>query len=334
MQPTVHAILAMVADPPASTTDAVSQWLVALILVGVFVILTVEAAHRVLVLAGAVSLVWLLTYLTPVEAAQFRGLGPRPGPQRPAPAGRDDGAGRGAQDDRSLSPPGGTSAPRQWRATAPDPTVALLGDGTAVGPAGQCDHRDLHDPDGHRRGAAAAGPARGFLLPLIMAANIGGTATLIGDPPNVMIGSGADLSFLAFIKHLTVPVLVMMVVIGAYARRYYGAAIAGKWRAERGDGAGARSTPGCCAGPWSFWRWSPGVPDPQRHRHAGGDPGHGRGRGAARGAGHPLSPAHQADALRNGRMACWPSSSARSNGRRYRSSRSCSSWSGRRSRQD
>ena len=71
MQPTVHAILAMVAEPPASTTDAVSQWLVALILVGVFVILTLEAAHRVLVLAGAVSLVWLLTYLTPWKLLSF-----------------------------------------------------------------------------------------------------------------------------------------------------------------------------------------------------------------------------------------------------------------------
>ena len=75
-------------------------------------------------------------------------------------------------------------------------------------------------------------PPAAFLLPLIMAANIGGTATLIGDPPNIMIGSGANLSFLAFLQHLTVPVLVMMVVIGAYARRYYGAAMAGGGGAE------------------------------------------------------------------------------------------------------
>jgi len=31
--------------------------------------------------------------------------------------------------------------------------------------------------------------ASAFLLPMVMAANIGGTATLIGDPPNVLIGA-------------------------------------------------------------------------------------------------------------------------------------------------
>ncbi len=40
-----------------------------------------------------------------------------------------------------------------------------------------------------------------FLLGEIMASNIGGTATLIGDPPNIMIGTGADLSFIQFIKY-------------------------------------------------------------------------------------------------------------------------------------
>ena len=48
------------------------------------------------------------------------------------------------------------------------------------------------------------------ILPVIMAANIGGTATLIGDPPNIMIGSGAGLTFLQFLEELTIPVLIMM----------------------------------------------------------------------------------------------------------------------------
>lgn len=42
-----------------------------------------------------------------------------------------------------------------------------------------------------------------FLLGEIMASNIGGTATLIGDPPNIMIGTGAGLSFLDFFKYET-----------------------------------------------------------------------------------------------------------------------------------
>ena len=38
-----------------------------------------------------------------------------------------------------------------------------------------------------------------FVLPLILASNIGGTATLIGDPPNIMIGSAAGLGFVDFV---------------------------------------------------------------------------------------------------------------------------------------
>ena len=45
-------------------------------------------------------------------------------------------------------------------------------------------------------------PVYPYLFASIMASNIGGTATLIGDPPNIMIGSAADLPFNAFIWHL------------------------------------------------------------------------------------------------------------------------------------
>jgi Na+/H+ antiporter NhaD/arsenite permease-like protein len=60
-----------------------------------------------------------------------------------------------------------------------------------------------------------------YLLPMVMAANVGGTATLIGDPPNIMIGSGANLSFMDFIYDLTVPVLWMMLMLEVVARRWY-----------------------------------------------------------------------------------------------------------------
>jgi Na+/H+ antiporter NhaD/arsenite permease-like protein len=49
-----------------------------------------------------------------------------------------------------------------------------------------------------------------FLFAEVMASNIGGTATLIGDPPNIMIGSAAGLSFNTFILHLTPVVVVVM----------------------------------------------------------------------------------------------------------------------------
>lgn len=48
-----------------------------------------------------------------------------------------------------------------------------------------------------------------FLLTEIFASNIGGTATLIGDPPNIIIGSAGGLSFMDFIKELT-PVIVLI----------------------------------------------------------------------------------------------------------------------------
>ncbi len=51
-----------------------------------------------------------------------------------------------------------------------------------------------------------------FLLTLIMASNIGGTATLIGDPPNIIIGSGADLDFLDFLAHLAPVILLILAV--------------------------------------------------------------------------------------------------------------------------
>ena len=49
-----------------------------------------------------------------------------------------------------------------------------------------------------------------FLLTQVMASNIGGAATLIGDPPNILIGSAADLSFLDFVVALTPVVLLTL----------------------------------------------------------------------------------------------------------------------------
>ncbi|MDR2378534.1 MAG: ArsB/NhaD family transporter [Bifidobacteriaceae bacterium] len=61
-----------------------------------------------------------------------------------------------------------------------------------------------------------------YLISLIFAANIGGTSTLIGDPPNLIIGSRANLGFTDFLVHalpLTVILLVVLVVTVAVVFR-------------------------------------------------------------------------------------------------------------------
>lgn len=46
-------------------------------------------------------------------------------------------------------------------------------------------------------------PPLSLLIPEVFASNVGGTATLIGDPPNILIGSYAHLTFAQFLHHLT-----------------------------------------------------------------------------------------------------------------------------------
>ncbi|THV09954.1 hypothetical protein E9934_15295 [Nocardioides caeni] len=65
-------------------------------------------------------------------------------------------------------------------------------------------------------------PSAPYLISLILASNIGGTATLIGDPPNIIIGSRAGLSFLDFLVHslpLTVILLAGFVVMARWLFR-------------------------------------------------------------------------------------------------------------------
>ena len=51
-----------------------------------------------------------------------------------------------------------------------------------------------------------------YLFAEIFASNIGGTATLIGDPPNIMIGSAVGLSFNDFIIHLA-PIAIVLLLL-------------------------------------------------------------------------------------------------------------------------
>ena len=52
-----------------------------------------------------------------------------------------------------------------------------------------------------------------FLITEFVASNIGGTATLIGDPPNIIIGSAAGFSFMDFLNELTGIVTVIFLVV-------------------------------------------------------------------------------------------------------------------------
>ncbi|MDD3745448.1 MAG: ArsB/NhaD family transporter [Anaerostipes sp.] len=51
-----------------------------------------------------------------------------------------------------------------------------------------------------------------YIMTQIMASNIGGTATLIGDPPNIMIGSAAHLNFVDFIVNTGVASLIVIII--------------------------------------------------------------------------------------------------------------------------
>ncbi|MGB2782602.1 MAG: ArsB/NhaD family transporter [Atribacterota bacterium] len=60
-----------------------------------------------------------------------------------------------------------------------------------------------------------------LVLSEIFASNIGGTATLIGDPPNIIIGSAAHLSFMDFIVNLAPFVLILLILLPFFVRLFY-----------------------------------------------------------------------------------------------------------------
>ena len=61
-----------------------------------------------------------------------------------------------------------------------------------------------------------------YLMTQIMSSNLGGTATLIGDPPNIMIGSAADISFAQFVIYDGPIVAISMVAAVFMFRFIYG----------------------------------------------------------------------------------------------------------------
>ena len=61
-----------------------------------------------------------------------------------------------------------------------------------------------------------------MLIPLILASNVGGTATLIGDPPNIMIGSYAGLTFMDFVVALAALCGVCIVILIIFSKLVWG----------------------------------------------------------------------------------------------------------------
>jgi len=65
-----------------------------------------------------------------------------------------------------------------------------------------------------------------LLIPLVLASNVGGTSTLIGDPPNIMIGSYAGLTFMDFVIALALLCAVSMVAMFIFTKLWWGKAYA------------------------------------------------------------------------------------------------------------
>ncbi|WP_132427342.1 SLC13 family permease [Pseudonocardia endophytica] len=61
-------------------------------------------------------------------------------------------------------------------------------------------------------------PAQPYIIAEVLASNIGGAATLIGDPPNIIIGSRAGLSFNDFLVHMAPVVTIVFVLFVGLTR--------------------------------------------------------------------------------------------------------------------
>jgi Na+/H+ antiporter NhaD/arsenite permease-like protein len=61
-----------------------------------------------------------------------------------------------------------------------------------------------------------------ILIPLVLASNVGGTSTLIGDPPNIMIGSYAGLTFMDFVIALSLVCGFTMIVLFVFTKLAWG----------------------------------------------------------------------------------------------------------------
>jgi Na+/H+ antiporter NhaD/arsenite permease-like protein len=204
-----------------STTDPVSQGIVAVVVISVFVLLSVEAAHRVLVAMSAVALLFAVSYFTPYRLITFEAV----------PSVLDINVLVLLASMMAVVGVLKTTGVFEWavghlmRLAGQRPLVllAFVGWFTALMSAFLDNVTTVIFVTPMVIGMARQLRLNAaiFLLPMVAASNIGGTATLIGDPPNIMIGSGAGLSFLDFLEDLTLPCVLMIFWSEWYSRRYF-----------------------------------------------------------------------------------------------------------------
>ena len=225
-----------------STKDVASQSIVAAILIAVFALLAADRVHRVLVPIGAVAVVWLVSYFTPFRLISFEASSRAVDLNvilllfaMMALVGvlKTTNVFPWAVDrllERSRGNPSVAAKLIIWFTAV---LSAILDNVTTV---------IFAYPMASEMAKRLRINGSAFFLPMVMAANIGGTATLIGDPPNVLIGADprTGLGFMDFIYHLTVPCLFMVLVLVWYSRRYYAADIGRA--ADRDDPAAAVPT--------------------------------------------------------------------------------------------
>ncbi|GMV04384.1 MAG: hypothetical protein AMXMBFR53_06650 [Gemmatimonadota bacterium] len=204
-----------------STTDPVSQGIVAVVVVALFVLLAREAAHRVLIAMVSAAFLWLVTYLTPWHLITFEASARAldlnvllllAGMMTVVGVLKATGAFEWAVGRVLASTGGKPLLAARFVAWFTAVMSAFLDNVTTV-----IFVTPMASGMARRIGLAPVA----ILLPMVVASNIGGTATLIGDPPNIMIGSGVGISFMEFVKNLTAPIVVMMVVLQWYLARYY-----------------------------------------------------------------------------------------------------------------
>lgn len=205
----------------APSTDPVAQGIVAVVLLAVFALLARETAHRVLIAMASVAVLWGVTYFTPYHLSTFewalRAIDLNVIVLLSAMMAlvgviKTTGAFEAVVSRillRSKGRPLVILGLISWftgiaSAFLDNVTTVIFVTPMVIGMARRMNMRP-----------------QALLLPMVMASNIGGAATLIGDPPNILIGSGAGLSFVDFALALAVPCMVMLWWQEWYARRTF-----------------------------------------------------------------------------------------------------------------